>query len=180
MTTPAYDFARVCAEAIVRAKVDATTRGEIMRKSDIERIIREQDALRLDKPKAGKAKPKAKQTDEEWLAEMEADPAMAGVNVRAALAEAQFWCRNNRRECTRRFFANWLLNPKNRVIRAPGGSEARKSNGNGSGEPAGWRDALKARYPSIDADILATKAWEDISPDLRADALKELQKMVSA
>jgi hypothetical protein len=46
----AFDFAAVCAEAIVRERISAATKGDPFRSSDIERVIREQDALRLDRP----------------------------------------------------------------------------------------------------------------------------------
>lgn len=46
----AYDFAEVTADAILREKVAMAARLETMRRSDIVKIIREQDALRLDKP----------------------------------------------------------------------------------------------------------------------------------
>jgi hypothetical protein len=44
-----YDFARVCTDAIYLARTSAVTRGVQFTKADVERIIREQDALRLDR-----------------------------------------------------------------------------------------------------------------------------------
>ncbi len=46
--------------------------------------------------------------DSDWLAELQAAPAYAGLNVRFQLGKAQAWAKTNRRECTRKFFVNWL------------------------------------------------------------------------
>ncbi len=78
-----------------------------------------------------------------WLDELAADPAMRGVDVGKALAEAQFWCRNNGRTCTRRFFCNWILNPKNRPILNGGGPATKKANT----APEGWLSRLRDLYP---------------------------------
>jgi hypothetical protein len=48
-------------------------------------------------------------SEEEWLKEIEADPAMAGIDVRKELGKCQFWCKNNQKVCTRRQFSSWLL-----------------------------------------------------------------------
>ncbi len=53
-----------------------------------------------------------RQTDDQWIDEIQADPANANVDVRKELGKAKFWCKNNRRVCTQQFFTNWLLNPK--------------------------------------------------------------------
>lgn len=78
-----------------------------------------------------------------WLDELAADPAMRGVDVGKALAEAQFWCRNNGRVCTRKFFTNWLLNPKHRAVLNGGGPTTRPQNT----APAGWLSRLRTLYP---------------------------------
>jgi hypothetical protein len=54
-------------------------------------------------------------TDEEWISELEADPVNSGLNVRQELGKAEFWCRENHRICTRRFFTNWLLKAERKV-----------------------------------------------------------------
>ncbi len=104
-------------------------------------------AARLErKPKTLSAR--VDEMDQIWIAEMESEPALHGVDVRAALAEAQFWCRNNSRVCTRKFFTNWILSPKNRVVRNPGGPLGKPANGsNGHAAPAGWLARLNERFP---------------------------------
>lgn len=49
-------------------------------------------------------------SEEEWLKEIEADPAMAALDVRKELGMAQFWCKPRNRQCTRKFFLEtWLM-----------------------------------------------------------------------
>lgn len=50
MTRPDYVFDRVLGEAIWLAWTDAKFKGETFTLGDVKRIIREQDALRLDRP----------------------------------------------------------------------------------------------------------------------------------
>lgn len=86
-------------------------------------------------------------SENDWIREMESDPAMEGTDVRASLAEAKFWCKNNQRDCTRRFFTNWLLNPKNRKIISGGGREEKKPLNGVEHAPTGWLQVLNELYP---------------------------------
>ncbi len=61
------------------------------------------------------AKRGVRQTDDDWIEELQADPANAGVDVRRELGRAQFWARENRRQCNRKFFTNWLLKAERTV-----------------------------------------------------------------
>jgi len=68
-----------------------------------------------------KAKKNA-QSDEEWLAELQADEANRGVDVQGELAKAKFWLKqpaNAHRKFTRAFFINWLLKADRIVTEAP-------------------------------------------------------------
>lgn len=90
------------------------------------------------------AKKKRLATEESWLAECEKEPANEGIDVRKALADCQFWCKNNRRVCTRQTFVNWLLNPRNRTIYLKGGSEKTVIS---SAAPSGWLTILNRLFP---------------------------------
>lgn len=46
--------------------------------------------------------------DADWIAGLKSDPAYRGIDVDRELAKAQRWATTNRRQCTRRFFTNWL------------------------------------------------------------------------
>jgi hypothetical protein len=67
-------------------------------------------AQRFHEKFTGAAKTRRKlECEEEWIQQLEADPVSAGLDVRRELGKAQFWCRENTRVCTRRFFTNWLI-----------------------------------------------------------------------
>jgi len=48
------------------------------------------------------------QTDEEWLAGLQTVLAYEHLNVAAQYSRAKVWCETNHRQCTRKFFTNWL------------------------------------------------------------------------
>lgn len=43
-----------------------------------------------------------------WLAELRDDPAYKGIDIAREHAKATRWCKENKRQITRRFFINWL------------------------------------------------------------------------
>lgn len=47
-------------------------------------------------------------TDEEWLESLKTNPAYQRIEVLDEYARAQVWADANNRQCTRRFFVNWL------------------------------------------------------------------------
>lgn len=55
---------------------------------------------------APKSRPAA--DDLEWLAELRSDPAYKGIDVAREYAKSVRWCKENRRQPTRKFFINWL------------------------------------------------------------------------
>lgn len=58
------------------------------------------------KPAAKEPKPLL--LDDDWLTSLQSNPAYAGINVRIELGKAEVWCGVNHRQCTRKFFTNWL------------------------------------------------------------------------
>lgn len=67
--------------------------------------------------------PKARSStkpDDEWLANLKEDPAFEGIDIDAQLAKARFWCGQNGRQCTRRFFSNWLLKADKPILSQSG------------------------------------------------------------
>jgi len=77
---------------------------------------------------------------ESWLAELQADAAYRQLSVALELAKARRWCEANKRQCTRRFFVNWL----NRCRQSPPGS----TRNNGRPDPA-----LLARISDLRAQL---------------------------
>lgn len=63
--------------------------------------------LRTNKPKPA-TKPKAKQTDGEWLESLKADPTYTGIDVGREFGKCAKWCEVNRKQNTRKRFINWL------------------------------------------------------------------------
>ena len=91
-----------------------------------------------------KVKRVVKQTDDEWIEGLQADPLFAGVDVRKELGKAQFWCRENGRQCTRKFFTNWL-NKADRNLAANGTTTRKPVAVNA--EPVGWLVWMRANRP---------------------------------
>lgn len=121
-----------------------------------------------------KAGAKSTTPDEDWLLDLEADPANAGVDVRRELGKAQFWAKNNRRQCTRKFFVNWLLNPRiERVIGAQGAgaSSFKRPAPDVYVEPDGWRPVAERLFPGTD---IGARAWGDIGTDIRKKILEAM------
>jgi len=84
--------------------------------------------MRTYKPKPA-TKPKAKQTDGEWLESLKADPTYAGIDVGREFGKCAKWCEVNQKQNTRKRFVNWL----NRVEKPINGHQ------HAHGAPAGAR-----------------------------------------
>lgn len=85
-------------------------------------------------------------TEEDWIVELESEPHLAGVNVRKELAAAQFWCKNNARQCTRKFFVNWLNRAEKSSVVSGGGAKSPTEKPVGQ-MPKEWLRKLNERYP---------------------------------
>lgn len=51
-------------------------------------------------------------SDDQWLDSLQANPAYKPLQVRTEYARAIVWAETNNRQCTRRFFVNWLNRAK--------------------------------------------------------------------
>jgi len=47
--------------------------------------------------------------DDVWIEGVEKMDCYKGLNIKTELGKAQAWCGTNRRQCTRKFFTNWLI-----------------------------------------------------------------------
>jgi hypothetical protein len=104
---------------------DVTTKSQ-----DIVRSKKKEERKEEEKEKSAPRKTASpKPPDSEWLDELSNEPAYTGINIRFEFNKAQIWAKNNRRQCTRRFFVGWL----NRAAPNPG-----YTNGHGppDGQPA--------------------------------------------
>lgn len=68
----------------------------------------EVDSKEEAKVKALKKPLVAAQSDDEWLRGLQTILAYEHLNVAAEYSRAKVWCETNRRQCTRKFFTNWL------------------------------------------------------------------------
>lgn len=143
----------------------------------IDAMYAAEDAKAVSQPSKAPKRAKVTTTDEEWLAGLENEPALKGIDIRRELGRAQFWCKDKRRKCTRDFFRNWLLKAE-RTVQVNGeglSSTTAKIAMDPTREPAAdWRAALCRKHPAIDPETLKDKAWRDLAPDLRMDALRAL------
>jgi hypothetical protein len=56
----------------------------------------------------GKPKATAQTQDQAWLDALCQDETYKGIDVRREYGKALNWCQTNNRQCTRKFFINWL------------------------------------------------------------------------
>lgn len=126
----------------------------------------------LPKPTAVRKKAVSKMSDEEWITDMEADPSLAGIDIKRELGRCQFWCKNNSQKFSRKRFGNWLLKADRTV------------NGNYNGqtsnhriapdiykEPSGWQDKAKAIFNGLSVH---ERNWFDLSADIRTKIVSEM------
>ncbi len=115
-------------------------------------------------------------TEEEWIKGIEADPAMQGIDVRQELGRAKFWCKSRNRQCTQKFFENWLLKAEKTVVRSYDGATSKPA----KPQPPkprytletpvpGWPLILRnyLQTPEPLADVLCEKDWHDLPVDVR-------------
>lgn len=115
-------------------------------------------------------------SDEEWLKGIEAEPAMQGIDVRQELGKAQFWCKARNRQCTRKFFENWLLKAEKTVVRSYDGATSRpakpqppKPTYTHSTPVPGWPLIIRTYFdiPEEEADRLCSLDWTDLPHEIR-------------
>jgi hypothetical protein len=71
-------------------------------------ISKKKEVISKKKEEEKKATTTARETDDQWLDSLSQNPAYIGLGVRTEYAKAQTWADTNGRQCSRRFFVNWL------------------------------------------------------------------------
>ena len=131
-------------EAIIRRLQEAKDAGLHLKMGDVKRVIEEEE----DRLKPTKTKKESQMTDEEWVASLEREEHLKGVNIRREISACQFWCKNNRREATRRTIINWLNKAERTVsLKAQGASYATGMKIPAPAGPEGWLDWLRENLP---------------------------------
>lgn len=134
-------------EAIIERLGHAKSNGIRLQMADVKAIIEEEEA-KLGKPKS---KPQSQMTDEEWIQSLEQEEALKGIDIRREIAKCQFWCKQNRRNATRRTIVNWL-NKAERVVglKASGAQYATGLRPPPPAGPDGWEQWLEFNMPDED------------------------------
>lgn len=103
----------------------------------------------------------SKMSEEEWIVHLEAEPALRGVDVRRELGRAQFWCKENNRICTRKFFVNWLGKAAHSAVMTPGAGQSsfRRVDPNTNVEPQGWYAVAVKLYGEFAAEAMKADGW---------------------
>src|SRR6185503_5091788 len=122
-------------------------------------------------------------TEEEWLKELEADPAIQDIDVRKELGKCQFWCKQRNYTCTRKRFSNWLLNPacERKIVRSYDGATSKPA----KPQPPkprytletpvpGWPMILRnyLDLPTDQADALCSYDWHELSVSVREKIIR--------
>lgn len=124
-----------------------------------------------DSPKPKKVLPKA--SDEDWLKELEANPAYAGIDIRRELGKAQAWASVRGVGVSQRRFVNWL---NKAMTDRPIGLVAGQSSFNRPQtakpeEPAGWREWVRENAQNPDN---ANKPWSALDPAAQKYIIQQL------
>jgi hypothetical protein len=103
----------------------------------------------LPAAKPRQKKPIASMTDEEFIEWLEAEPALAGVDIKQEIGKCQFWSRANNVQPTRRRIINWLNNPRTpRVLQQDMQGRTSMAKPNGVPRPvADWKARLDEDFP---------------------------------
>lgn len=124
-----------------------------------------------DNPKPKKVLPKA--SDEDWLKELEANPAYAGIDIRRELGKAQAWASVRGVGVSQRRFINWL----NKAMTdrplglAAGQSSFNRPQAPKAEEPAGWREWVRENSTNPDN---ADKPWSALDPAAQKYIISQL------
>jgi len=124
-----------------------------------------------DSPKPKKVLPKA--SNEDWLKELEANPAYAGIDIRRELGKAQAWASVRGVGVSQRRFVNWL---NKAMVDRPIGLVAGQSSFNRPqapkpDEPAGWREWVRENAQNPDN---ANKPWSALDPAAQKYIISQL------
>lgn len=128
--------------------------------------------------KGAKREKKTELTDEQWVAEMEREPALKGINIRREIGLAQLWCKQNRRVPTRRFLTNWFNRAEKVVdLKAMGAQHATGLKPPPPPGPEGWHAWLKTELdmlsPEADGHSQLTAALYNRNFNLMPNSWKE-------
>jgi hypothetical protein len=126
------------------------------------------DKSRVDKIREksrANGSPSAAISDEDWLKQLATESCYAHIRVLEEYGKMQVWCRQNKREPTRRRFVNWL----NRIERPLSGAVQQSPHKPKREIPERYRSFLLEKYPAKRDQIATWKTWEQLPAALQCD-----------
>lgn len=152
------------ADSIKNLKDQRAKEGKVLGKHEVGALIQAaivgEFARISEKPKPPTAKKPAPLPDDQWITELEANPAYAGIDVKRELGKAQVWAGTRGEAVTRRRFVAWLNKVERPVAMNGVGRSSFPVAVNGQlPEPPKWREWVRANAsdPSI-----ADRAWSSL------------------
>lgn len=122
-----------------------------------------------------RATPKSALSDDEWIAELEASPAMEGIDVKREIGRCQFHFRGKVKVLSRRRIEAWLLRSERTFVKPMDGASSRKQVvGDIYTEPEGWQAVAIKIHGEDQAAVMISKGWFNIGVDWRRQILGKL------
>jgi len=124
--------------------------GKPLPREESKRVINRMVQIFIEEAAPKKKKKVSEMGDEEWIRSLEEEPALNGINIRQEIGRAQFWCKQNKRQPTRRFLVNWL-NKAERIVdlKAAGATHATGLKLPPPKGPEGWEQWLETELATI-------------------------------
>ena len=162
----------------LRASSGLATRAT-MRPVAAEEVMRLLRAVLSPAPAPKKKRPLNAMTEEEFIAYLEAEPSLRGVDVKKEIGKCAFWCSANGKIRTRGRVVNWLNKADRELVFAGRGQSSRTSASAGPGlrEPVGWRQWLDRERPDsvyASAGGSGTVPWGRLDPTARAYIIAQM------
>ena len=112
--------------------------------------------------------------DEDWLKELEANPAYAGIDIRRELGKAQAWASVRGVGVSQRRFINWLnkaMTDRPIGLVASDPRTLNRTQSKQQDEPAGWREWVRENAQNPDN---ANKPWSALDPAAQKYIIQQL------
>jgi hypothetical protein len=104
---------------------------------------------------------RAKEADQDWIAELEANEAYRGIDIKRELGKAQAWASVKGVGVTRQRFINWLNKVDKPVAFNGAGQTSFQKAAAPVWEPPGWRDWVRENATNPD---WASQPWSALDP----------------
>lgn len=108
--------------------------------------------------------------DESWLTELSQSPAYEGIDVRREYARMVIWCKENKKQATRRRFIRWLNKAEKPLRTVP---RAKPLDPAKIELPTEFREWANGKYPTKKAELEGYKTWADVPEWMRVEWKRE-------